>query len=263
MTSSASLPVCRFAHALVRAPGPSVVAGLRAVDRGAPAFAGVVAEHTAYVRALEAAGVGVEVLPALDAFPDALFVEDTALVFPEGAILLRPGAPSRAGEVAHMAPVLRRRFDRVLELAQGHADGGDILNTPDAVMIGRSARTDAAGATALVRLLAEIGRRGVVVDTPPGILHFKTDCALVDEDTVLATARLAASGVFAGMRVLVVPEGEEAAANALRVNDRVFVGEGHPRTADLLTGAGLRVVKLPVQQIGLIDAGLSCMSLRW
>lgn len=254
---------CRFTQALVRLPGRSVVDGLRAIDRGAPSLAGVVAEHAAYVRALEAAGVSVEVLPALEAFADSLFVEDTALVFPEGAILLRPGAPSRAGECAHMEPVLRRRFSKVLALEEGHADGGDILTTPDSVMIGRSARTDAVGAAALVRLLATLGRRGVVVDTPPGVLHFKTDCALVDGDTVLATARLASSGVFKGMRVLVVPEGEEAAANALRINDRVFVGEGYPRTADLLTRAGLRVVTLPVQQIGLIDAGLSCMSLRW
>ncbi|MBU6156962.1 MAG: dimethylarginine dimethylaminohydrolase [Alphaproteobacteria bacterium] len=261
--SNVTPDACRFTQALVRLPGRSVVDGLRAIDRGAPCLAGVVAEHAAYVRALEAAGVSVEVLPALEAFADSLFVEDTALVFPEGAILLRPGAPSRAGECAHMEPVLRRRFSKVLALEEGHADGGDILTTSDSVMIGRSARTDAVGAAALVRLLATFGRRGVVVDTPPGVLHFKTDCALVDGGTVLATARLASSGVFKGMRVLVVPEGEEAAANALRINDRVFVGEGYPRTADLLTRAGLRVVTLPVQQIGLIDAGLSCMSLRW
>ena len=247
----------------MRQPARRVIDGLRAIDRGAPSFEGVVAEHTAYVAALEAAGVAVEVLPALEAFPDSLFVEDTALVFPEGAILLRPGAPSRAGEVAHMEPVLCRRFSQVLTLEEGHADGGDILTTPDRVMIGRSTRTDAVGAAALVRLLSTLRRRGVVVDTPPGVLHFKTDCALVDGDTVLATARLASAGVFKGMRVLVVPEGEEAAANALRINDRVFVGEGYPRTAGLLARAGLRVVTLPVQQIGLIDAGLSCMSLRW
>lgn len=261
--SNAVPAACRFTQALVRLPARRVVDGLRAVDRGAPSFEGVVAEHAAYVAALEASGVAVEALPALEAFADALFVEDTALVFPEGAILLRPGAPSRAGEVAHMEPVLRRRFSQVLTLEEGHADGGDILTMPDCVMIGRSARTDAVGAGALVRLLAQLGRRGVVVDTPPGVLHFKTDCALVDGDMVLATARLASSGVFKGMRVLVVPEREEAAANALRINDRVFVGEGYPRTAELLTRAGLRVVTLPVREIGLIDAGLSCMSLRW
>jgi dimethylargininase len=261
---SAALPaVCRFTQALVRLPARRVVDGLRAIDRGAPSFESVVAEHAAYVAALEAAGVAVEVLPALEAFADSLFVEDAALVFPEGAILLRPGAPSRAGEVAHMEPVLRRRFPQVLTLEEGHADGGDILTTPDAVMIGRSARTDAVGAAALVRLLAQLGRRGAVVDTPPGVLHFKTDCALVGGDTVLATARLASSGVFGGLRVLVVPAGEEAGANALRINDRVFVGEGYPRTVELLTREGLRVVTLPVREIGLVDAGLSCMSLRW
>ena len=263
MTLSVPTDACRFTQALVRLPARRVVEGLRAVDRGAPRYDGVVAEQRAYVQALEAAGVAVEVLPALEAFPDSVFVEDTALVFPEGAILLRPGAPSRAGEVLHMEPVLRRRFGQVLALEEGHADGGDILTTPGCVMIGQSARTDAVGAAALVLRLAQLGRRGVVVDTPPGVLHFKTDCALVDGDMVLATARLACSGVFKGMRVLVVPAGEEGAANALRINDRVFVGEGYPRTAELLAQEGLRVVTLPVREIGLIDAGLSCMSLRW
>ena len=142
--------------------------------------------------------VAVDVLPALEAFPDSIFVEDPALVFPEGAILLRPGAASRAGEVAHMAPELGRRFPQVLALGEGHADGGDILTTPHAVMIGKSARTDHVGAAALVGLLARLGRRGLVVDTPPGVLHFKTDCTLLDAETVLATSRLASSGVFAG-----------------------------------------------------------------
>src|SRR6186713_2379273 len=109
-------PVFHFNRALVRRPGPSVVRGLRAVDRGAPSLSGVEIELDAYVAALTAAGVMVETLPPLDDFPDSIFVEDTALVFPDGAITLRPGAPSRAGEALAMAPVLRERFARVLEL---------------------------------------------------------------------------------------------------------------------------------------------------
>ena len=105
--------------------------------------------------------------------------------------------------------------------------------------------------------------RGLPVDTPQGVLHFKSDCSLLDEETVLATARLAASGVFADFRVVVTPQGEEGAANAVRVNDRVLMSEGYPRTADLLREAGYRVVALATREIAKIDAGLSCMSLRW
>ena len=90
-------PVTRFDNAIARRPAHSVVEGLRAVDTGAPDFRGVVAEHEAYVDALRAAGVVVEVLEPLDAFPDSLFVEDPALVFGEGAILLRAGSAVAAG----------------------------------------------------------------------------------------------------------------------------------------------------------------------
>jgi dimethylargininase len=256
--------VYAFDNAIVREPARSVTGGLRAVDRGAPSYDGVVAEHRAYVAALEEAGVAVEALAPLEAFPDALFVEDPALVFSEGAIVLRPGAAARIGEAAEIAPALKRRFDRVLTLeGPGFADGGDVLMLPGTVMIGLSARTDRTGAEELVRHLSALGRSAAIATTPEGVLHFKSDCSLLDEETMLSTARLAASGVFKGMRVLMTPEGEEAAANALRVNDRVFVGAGYPQTADMLEDAGYEVVRLQTGEIAKIDAGLSCMSLRW
>lgn len=253
-----------FNAAIVREPGRSVVKGLRADDRGNPTYEGVKTEHAAYVAALRAAGVEVNVLPALEAFPDSIFVEDPTLVFAEGAILLRPGAPTRVAETAELAPSLRDMFDTVLELPQpGFADGGDVLTTPDSVMIGLSARTDRAGADGLVSCLAKLGRKGEIVTTPKGVLHFKTDCSLLDEETVLATHRLAGSGFFNGLREIVVPAGEEPAANALRVNGVVFVGADFPRTIEKLDGLGYKVVALPTSEIGKIDAGLSCMSLRW
>jgi dimethylargininase len=261
MTSSA---VLRFDSALVRTPARSVVHGLRADDRGDPSYQGVIREHAAYVAALRAAGVEVTVLPPREAFPDSLFVEDPALVFAEGAILLRPGAASRAEEVAEIAPVLRGIFGTVLELpSTGHAEGGDVLLTPKGVMIGLSARTDRAGAEALLACLGELGRKATIVETPAGVLHFKTDCSLLDEDSVLSTRRLARSGVLDGFRQVVVPDGEEAAANALRVNDVVLVASDFPKTIDMLDRLGYRIVPVEVAEIGRIDAGLSCMSLRW
>jgi dimethylargininase len=131
------------------------------------------------------------------------------------------------------------------------------------VLIGLPARTNRAGAETLVGLLAALGRTGEIVTTPPGVLHFKSDCSLLDDETILSTRRLAASGIFADMRVLVTPDGEEAGANALRVNDRLLVGEAYPATAQMLARAGYEVVRIPTREIGKIDAGLSCMSLRW
>jgi dimethylargininase len=257
-------PVYRFDSAIVRGPSRSVILGLRAHDRGSPTYEGVKAEHDAYVAALRAAGIEVTILPPLEDFPDSIFIEDPALVFTEGAIVLRPGAPTRMGEAAAVEPVLRKRFRTVLELPTGgSADGGDVLVTPKRVFIGRSGRTDDAGARALVDCLTKLGHPSELVATPKELLHFKTDCSLLDDETILCTARLAHAEIFKEFNPLIVPRGEEPAANALRVNDVVMVGSQYPRTIDMLSRAGFDVVPLHTSEIGKLDAGLSCMSLRW
>jgi dimethylargininase len=253
-----------FNSAIVRTPGKSVVNGLRASPGPAPVFDTVLAEHQAYVAALRSAGLKVTVLPALEQFPDSIFVEDPALVFTQAAVLLRPGAPSRLAEAQELAGTLASRFPEMRQLSgNGFADGGDILVTPDRVLIGLSARTNEAGAHSLVGILDSIGLVGRVVNVPRGTLHLKSYCSLVDEDTILATDELARSGLLDGYRILVVPGDERPATNALRVNDVLFIREGCPRTQDMLVKQGLNVVPLPVSEIAKIDAGLSCMSLRW
>src|SRR5262249_37277550 len=145
---------------------------------------------------------------------------------------------------AAIAPELEKRFERVLHLSEGTVDGGDVLSTPRCVFIGVSERTSPEGAGELTRLLAKIDEVGRPVATPAGVLHFKSDCSLLDEETVLATPRLAASGVFSGLRVVTTPEGEEAAANAVRVRDRVLIGAYFPRTAEQLAARGYRLTPL-------------------
>jgi len=249
-----------FGNAIVRTPATSVVDGLREGSE-APSHEGVLAEHGAYVAALETAGLALEVLDPLEDFPDSVFVEDPAFVLPEGAILLRPGARSRIGESSEIAPVLRRRFDRVLELDEGFADGGDMLILPDEILIGLSGRTDRLGAMRVCALLRQFGRAARIVETPAGVLHLKTGCALIDERTLIAIPALAP--IFSDYEVLVTPEGEEKAANLIRVNDRVLMAAAFPRTADMLAARGLTVVCVEASEIAKIDAGLSCMSLRW
>ncbi len=253
-----------FTHALCRAPAPSAVKGLRAGDGPDPDFTGLAAEHAAYVAALRDLGLAVDVLPPLDAFPDALFTEDVALTFPEGAILLRPGAGARAGEVEHIRAALAARHARLLAMTgPGHADGGDILRLADRVIIGLSARTDRAGAEELAVLLETLGRRAEIAETPPGVLHFKTGCGLIDETTILAVPALADCPQFAGLTVVETPAGEEAAANLLRIGDTILVGARWSATQALLSARGVAIRPMATDQIARIDAGLSCMSLRW
>jgi dimethylargininase len=241
-----------------------VLHGLRSDLDARPEYDGIVREHDAYIAALRGAGLEVDVLPPLEPYPDSMFVEDPALVFPEAAILLRPGAPSRLGEIHDMRAALKRRFQTVIELEGAQfVDGGDILVTPDAVLIGVSARTSAAGAEALSGKLASLGRAARTVPVPEGMLHLKSGAALLDEETLLATARMERTGLFAGFRTILVPEDESAAANAIRINDTVFLGDCYKRTRDLLAKEAFHIVPLPVTEIAKLDAGLSCMSLRW
>ncbi len=257
-------PALAFSRAIARLPANSAVRGIRAEDRGAPDPARMRADHAAYVAALRAAGVRVSLLEALEEFPDSVFVEDVALCLPEGAVLLKPGAPSRAGEVAAIRSALEAHFDEIRAISgPGSIEGGDILVTPREILVGLSARTGREGAGELAAIVAGWGYRLRICQTPEGILHFKTACSLLDAETVLATPRLAGTGCFAGYRVLQPPAGEEAAANAIRVNDRVFLPAGFERTAEMLSDAGYRVVALRNDEFALLDGGMSCLSLRF
>jgi dimethylargininase len=254
----------RFSHAITRRPAPSVVHGIRGFDTGAPDLDLMLRHHGDYVAALREAGAEVIELPPLDAYPDALFVEDTALCLNEGAIIMRPGAPSRLGEAAEMAPALRKLYTTVVEIAApASIEGGDVLRTESEILVGRSARTDTAGIAALRKIVEPWGHRVREVETPAGVLHFKTDCSLLDAETILATPRLAASGCFAGYRVIHTAPGEEAAANAVRFNDLVLIPAGFPATSDRLAAAGYDLRQIENSECAKLDGGMSCLSLRF
>ena len=254
----------RFSHALARRPSPVVVNGLRAGAGPDPDFAVFSAQHDAYRKALTDAGVAVTTLPADNAHPDAVFVEDAALMIAGQAIILKPGAVSRRGEAARMAEDAAGHVDGVIHLTDdGRVDGGDILVTGREALIGLSERTDTAGANAVGAVLAALGVASRRLATPAAVLHFKSDCGLLDGDTVFATERLAASGCFAGYDVVTAPAGEEAAANLVRVNDHVLLASGFPRSAEMLDRLGYRVKLIDIGEAAKIDGGLSCMSLRY
>ena len=257
-------PSTEFTHAITRRPAQSVVNGLRAEDTGTPDLENMLAAHADYVATLKSTGATVIELDALKDYPDALFVEDTALCLPQGAILMRPGAPSRMGEVSEMAPTLRDLYSDIREIkGPGHIEGGDILVTGREVLVGRSARTDAEGVAELRASLSDWGHSLREVFTPEGVLHFKTDCSLLDAETVLATRRLADSGCFEGYSVIYVAEGKEAAANAIRFNDLVIMPAGFPRTAETVREAGYKVREIANSECAKIDGGMSCLSLRF
>jgi dimethylargininase len=253
-----------FAHAVVRRPSNSIAKGLRAADVGNPDPDQFDIQHRAYIAALEDAGVKVEILPAWESFPDSVFIEDSSLCLPKGAVVMRPGAPSRTGESAAMAAILENYFADVRTISgPGFIEGGDILVTDSEIIVGLSDRTDRAGVEELSACVADWGMVVRTLETPSDVLHFKTACGLLDAETILLTEQMAKADFFTNYRTLVIPKGEEAAANAIRVNERVFVSDGFPKTAEMLVKAGYRVIALDTGEAAKVDGGLSCMSLRF
>jgi dimethylargininase len=253
-----------FTHAITRKPGTSITDGLRAVDTGAPSHELFLQHHADYVAALKSTGATVTELEADESFPDSVFVEDAALCLPECAIAMRPGAPSRLGEAAAMAPVLADLYSEVITIeGPGYIDGGDILTTEKEILVGTSERTDSRGIEELRDIVKRWGYSVREVKTPEGVLHFKTDCSLLDENTILSTKRLAASGCFEGYNVLHTADGEEACANAIRFNDLVLMPDGFPKTEQVLKEAGYNVRKIGNTEAAKLDGGMSCLSLRF
>lgn len=255
---------CTFTHAIVRKPSHSITDGLRAVDIGAPDIDLFSRHHSDYIAALASTGAKVTTLEAMEDFPDSVFIEDAALCLDEGAIVMRPGAPSRLGEAAAIAPVLSGFYDEVVAIeGTGYIEGGDVLTTVREILVGTSARTDSSGIEELRRLAARWGYDVRKVKTPEGVLHFKTDCSLLDEETILATQRLSASGCFNGYRIIHTAEGEEACANAIRFNELVLMPSGFPKTAELLDKAGYTIRTIGNSEAAKLDGGMSCLSLRF
>lgn len=254
----------QFTHAITRRPARSVINGLRTADRGDPDHGRFVQAHEAYVQALEATGASVRVEPELEEYPDSVFVEDAALCLKGIGILMRPGDSSRYGERMAIKNVLKSVMNEVVDLpGKGKIDGGDVLITESEVLIGLSSRTDLEGAEDLISFCASFGVFARVLDTPKELLHFKTGCGLLDEETIFSVRSLKTAGCFGSYRVIECPPDEEAAANLIRFNDSVLVAAAYPKTQDLLADAGYNVVPIDTSEPEKIDGGLSCMSLRF
>ncbi|HUR93375.1 MAG TPA: hypothetical protein VMY76_02245 [Gemmatimonadales bacterium] len=223
-------------------------------------------QHAAYCRALEGLGLSLVRLEADPSFPDGTFVEDAAIVTTRGAMLTRPGAASRAGEVAAIGVALGGSFPRMDAItAPGTVDGGDVCEAGSDFFIGLSERTNAEGAAQLAGWLEGHGFGATVIDirSLPGLLHLKTGISWLGERRLLATREIAGHEAFTAWDVVEVPAGEEYAANCVRVNDAVLLARGFPATAALLRGLGYVIVSLDVSEYRKMDGGLSCLSVRW
>jgi dimethylargininase len=218
------------------------------------------AEHGSYVATLRALGVRVLQLPALADHPDCVFVEDTALVLPECAVLTRPGAASRRGETAAVAEALapHRRLLRIE--APGTLDGGDVLVSGQQVYVGASARSNAEGIAQLARLLEPLGYALAALPVQ-GCLHLKSAVTEVAPGTLLLDPAWIDASYFAGHRLLEVDPAEPGAANALRIDAALVYARHYPRTLARLRAAGIEPVLVDAAQVARAEGAVTCCSL--
>ncbi len=220
-------------------------------------------QHAGYCQALREAGVEVEILPAADELPDAAFVEDTAVVLDEIAILGAPGVQSRAAEVEAIAPVLgRHRALHRLATAGATLEGGDVLRIGRTLYVGQSSRTNDLAIGELRALLEPRGCRIVALPVQ-GCLHLKTACTRIGDGTVLANPAWVDGSAFEadGLRVLQVDPGEPWAANALLAGETLLMPAGNPATLRTLRASGFRPVEVDIGEFQKAEAGLTCLSI--
>jgi len=213
-------------------------------------------QHAAYTAALRACGVAVELLPADDACPDCVFVEDTAVVVGDVALVTRPGAPSRRAETTAIAAALACHVRVVAMSDPATLDGGDVMRLGTTLYVGRSARTNAAGIAELAAAFPAL--RVVALDLPPGVLHLKCICSPLGDDRVLVAEDTLE---FPSVDVVQVPSAETYAANAVAIHGHVVVADGFPRTHEALAARGLVIHPVPVSEVRKADGSLTCQSI--
>ena len=216
-------------------------------------------QHAAYENALRAMGLTVEHITPADDLPDSVFVEDTAIVLDELAVITRPGAASRRPETVGVEEAVARYRRTVRLTAPATLDGGDVLVLGRRVLVGLSTRTNEEGVRQLARLVAPFGYsvEGVLVN---GCLHLKSAATQIGPERVLCNPDWIPAHSFDGFEVLAVDPDEPAAANVLRVGDAIVAAAAHPRTAERLSCiADVRPVN--VSELAKAEAGVTCCSL--
>lgn len=246
---------------VVRIPGPDAAEGLTTAGLGRPNLRRLRTQHAAYIAALRSLGLDVEVLPAAPGYPDAYFVEDTAVVTPDVAVISRPGAPSRRGEIEAIEPVLAKY--RPIERIEppGTVDGGDVLLAGGRFWIGLSDRTNAEGARQLGQILEARGYPWTPVPVGSG-LHLKSSVNTLGGNALALTADFAGREIFRVFDPIVLDPGDEYAANVLWLNGALLIPSGFPGPGKNMKASAVRSWKSKRAKCGRWTAA-SRVSLRF
>ena len=252
----------KFTNAIVRKPNKSIHNALSSQYLH-PSYEKILEIHKNYITSIEDAGLNTILLESLEQYPDSIFVEDPALIFKNNIIILNPSDFSRNGEAKIIKNEITKYFEKIFIVENGIIEGGDVLNINNHFIIGLSNRTDKVGAENLSNILISLGATVEICQTPKDILHFKSECSLLDDDLILVSNRMSKLDYLKkNYNLIELPLGEENAANCIRINNKLLIPDGFSKTEEILSKS-FNIIKINIDEISKVDAGLSCMSLRW
>ncbi len=252
-----------FKKAIVRKPCKNLVNGITRANLGKPDFNLSMKQHQEYIDVLKELGLEVIILEADENYPDSVFVEDTALLTSNFAVITNPGAALRRGEIFDINQVLENLFPIVESISTpGTLDAGDVMMVGHHFFIGLSERTNLFGANQLIGILAKYGLIGSTVALK-NILHLKSGVSYLENNNLLVTKALIKKPEFQEHNLILVDDDESYAANSIWINDKVLVPEGYPKTKVKLELAGYSTIEVDVSEFRKLDGGLSCLSLRF
>lgn len=243
--------------AITRDVSPSIARGeVTHMERVALDYHRAAEQHESYRTLLRTLGCEVVSLPADAAFPDCVFVEDTAIVLDDLAVVTRPGAESRRGEVDVVAGALARFRPLVRIEAPATIDGGDVLVLDDRIFVGLSSRTNEAAVAQLARLTG----RDVIAVQVHGALHLKTAITRVSPEALLLNREWVDAAPFAGFTLVDVDPAEPFGGNAVLLHDRVIYPSAFPRTRARLESHGIEVHPVDADELAKVEGGVTCCS---
>jgi len=217
-------------------------------------------QHDAYCAVLEKLGVTVERLSDNESYPDACFVEDTAIVTGELAIICCPGVSSRRGETELIERELSKHKRTVRISLPATIEGGDVLQMGEKIFAGQSRRTNSQGIDELARILKPYGYCVIPVKTK-GSLHFKSACTAIDDETLFVNPEWVDLTPLKGFNLVYTPHEEPWSANVLRVGETVCIQAGFPAAAELIGRLARRVEIVDTSELRKAEAGLTCSSI--
>ena len=246
-----------FTHAITRKPGKNFSRGLTTSKLGLADYELILNQHDAYVETLRSVGLEVVVLEDQPNYPDAHFVEDTAVIVGQKALICRLAKTSRQGEEEAVEVMLQQYLSTSRVEAPGTVEGGDVIQHQTNLICGITQRTNKSGAQQMEKHLE------VPVETIENsqIIHLKSHVTYLSRKTFVAIKSMAQHPVLKGFDILIVPDEERYAANTLTIGDTVLLPKGYPQTKTLIDEAGFTIVTLDMSEFAKCEGALTCLSL--